>query len=88
MVTVLASVQPLASLKDTVCGPGANPLNVCNVTNEPLSSLHWMGAVPPEADAVMVPFAAPLHFTSVLVRLQLKSGGSVIVPVVMAVQPL
>ena len=59
IVAVAVEEHPFASVIVTVYVPAANPVAVADVCAGEVFQLYVYGAVPPEAEAVAEPFAAP-----------------------------
>src|SRR5262245_29133654 len=83
--------QSLPFFTVTVCGPMPTFGKVCGEVaeaNAPPSSLIMYEPVPPPNVAVMVPLLNPLQVISVLDRLRVTAGCSVIVTDALFSQPL
>ena len=96
---VVVATHPLPSVMVIVYVPAGAPFTVYEPPSELISSplgspvfgptqLISYGAVPPLAIPVIVPVDPPLHNTAVFVAEAVTEVGSVIVEVVVVVQPL
>ena len=82
------SVQPLASVTVTTCGPAVSPVNTLEACNAPPSIEYCKAPVPPVAVTVAVPFASPKQSGSVLITALITGEASFnTVSILVTVQP-
>lgn len=86
MITVLMSVQPLASLTVTVYVFAHFPV-IVDVVSPPGAQEYEYGGVPPPAITEAVPLHKPKQLTSVALATPVNGVGCVMLTFALAIQP-